>query len=535
MQNIIAQIKNRVVIFLPICKYHYHFVTDSKTIYTMVYFRHLINYILFMKRKIQLLIVALACLAMHYTVLAQAPPQGINYQAVARNNTGAILPNATVLVKFSILTDIVNNTLQYSEEHVGVTTNSFGLFTLVIGQGNQVGGLVSFANIPWGSSNTYIKIEVNPGTGYINMGTTQFWTVPYAFYAGNVVNGSPGPTGPTGAGIAGPTGPAGNIGLQGPIGATGAGIAGPTGPTGVGLQGPTGPTGAGVAGPTGPTGVGVAGPTGPTGAGIAGPTGPTGNIGLQGPTGPAGSSSNAWNLTGNSGTNPATNFVGTIDAVDLAIATNSIERIKVKSNGNIDITGDLENQDIISTVTTKGASAITDPASVSVVGGPSAATLWLDNSYCAVCTETYQQVLPNFIGQAEVLDATTQSITITDGAGVTNSGVLVLGNVVIKSTTNGTNTLTLANRYTIWLQRSTTADFSAGVTNVYKVEDAISSGISGSNLGSGISTTSLIFPDVALAPGTYYYRMVYQNLMGSSVGQTIVAHDRSIVLLQIKR
>ena len=474
-----------------------------------------------MKLRIKHFVAVLIIGLLPNMAFAQAPPQGINYQAVARDNTGAILPNAPISVKFSILTDIINNTVQYTEEHTGVTTNSFGLFTLVIGQGNPVGGLVSFANIPWGGSNTYIKIEVNPGTGYINMGTTQFWAVPYALYAGNVLNGGQGPTGPTG-----PAGIDGAPGQQGPVG--------PTGPGGTGSVGPTGP--AGSQGPTGPTGPnGGVGAQGPTGVGVTGPTGPAGAAGLQGPTGPAGTSTNAWNLTGNSGTNPTTNFIGTIDAVDLAIASNSIERIRVKSNGAIDITGDLENQDLISTVTTKGAAAITDPASVSVTGGPNAATLWLDNSYCAVCTEVYQQVLPNFIGQAEVIDGTNQSITITDGSGTTNSGVLVLGNVVIKSTTNGTNTLTLANRYTIWLQRSTTSDFSSGVTNVYKVEDAIASGISGSNLGSGISTTSLIFPDVALAPGTYYYRLVYQNLSGSSVGQNITAQDRSIVLLQIKR
>jgi hypothetical protein len=228
--------------------------------------------------------------------------------------------------------------------------------------------------------------------------------------------------------------------------------------------------------------------------------------------------------------------VGTIDAVDLVISTNSTERIRVKSSGSIDFTGDFENQDLTAATITRGAGAITDPSPVALTTTPSAATLWLDNNgYCAVCVESYQQVLPNFIGQAEVIDGANQSITITDGSGVNNSGVLVMGNVVIKSTTNGTNTLTLANRYMIWLQRSTTSDFSSGVTNVYKVEDAITSGVSGSNLGSGISTTSLFYTDTNLSPGTYYYRMVYQNLMGASNGQNVIAQDRNLILLQIKR
>lgn len=495
------------------------------------------------RRVLLMLVTLFIC----FNTIAQAPPQGINYQAVARDNNGLILANTPISVKLFIINDIVINTLEYAEEHTSITTNQFGLFTLVIGEGTQIGGLVSFNNIAWGSGNHYVKVEANTGTGYIDMGTMQLWSVPYALYAGNVVNGVTGPTGPAGIGLTGPTG------AQGPTGPSG-GATGPTGPTGqngsvgvTGAQGPTGPTGSiGATGPAGPTGLqgatgangsqGVTGPTGPSGVGITGPAGPTGANGIQGPTGPAGTANNAWNLTGNSSTNPSNNFVGTIDAVDFLLATNSTEHIRIKSSGAIDITGDLENQELTAITTTRGAGAIVDPSPVTLTTTPSAATLWLDNnSYCAVCTESYQQVLPNFIGQAEVIDGTNQSITIADGSGVNNSGVLVLGNVVIKSTTNGTNTLTLANRYMVWLQRSTTSDFSSGVTNVYKVEDAITSGISGSNLGSGITTTSLFFADTNLSQGTYYYRLVYQNLMGASNGQNVIAQDRSLILLQIKR
>jgi predicted RecA/RadA family phage recombinase len=44
-----------------------------------------------------------------------------------------------------------------------------------------------------------------------------------------------------------------------------------------------------------------------------------------------------WALTGNSGVNPATNFLGTTDAQALAIRTNNVERIRVLSNGNVGI------------------------------------------------------------------------------------------------------------------------------------------------------------------------------------------------------
>jgi len=47
----------------------------------------------------------------------------------------------------------------------------------------------------------------------------------------------------------------------------------------------------------------------------------------------------AWELTGNSGTNPATNFIGTTDAQDLSIRTSSAERIRIAADGNINIYG----------------------------------------------------------------------------------------------------------------------------------------------------------------------------------------------------
>ncbi len=44
-----------------------------------------------------------------------------------------------------------------------------------------------------------------------------------------------------------------------------------------------------------------------------------------------------WSLTGNSGTNPSSNFIGTTDNVGLSIRTNNTERIFVTSGGNIGI------------------------------------------------------------------------------------------------------------------------------------------------------------------------------------------------------
>jgi len=42
-----------------------------------------------------------------------------------------------------------------------------------------------------------------------------------------------------------------------------------------------------------------------------------------------------WNLTGNSGTNPATNYLGTSDTTDFVLKTNNVERMNINSVGKI--------------------------------------------------------------------------------------------------------------------------------------------------------------------------------------------------------
>ncbi|MCS6979776.1 MAG: hypothetical protein NZM15_06725, partial [Flavobacteriales bacterium] len=42
-----------------------------------------------------------------------------------------------------------------------------------------------------------------------------------------------------------------------------------------------------------------------------------------------------WRLTGNAGTSPTNNFLGTTDATDLSIRTNATERIRVTSSGTV--------------------------------------------------------------------------------------------------------------------------------------------------------------------------------------------------------
>jgi hypothetical protein len=198
------------------------------------------------------------------TGFAQAP-QSFNYQAVARNSQGSPIASQTVLVRFTVRNAQNGGSVLYQETQ-SQSTNQFGLFTAAVGSGSPSVGSPLFSAINWGGTSTYLQVELDvtgQGTAFVDMGTSQLLSVPYALYAANG-GGSGGVTGATG-----PQGPAGAAGVAGPTGATG-----PTGAagTGGGATGPTGPTGQagtnGINGAPGAQGIqGVTGPTGPTGSG----------------------------------------------------------------------------------------------------------------------------------------------------------------------------------------------------------------------------------------------------------------------------
>lgn len=229
--------------------------------------------------------------------------------------------------------------------------------------------------------------------------------------------------------------------------------------------------------------------------------------------------------------------------VGIGTSNPGTNRLQV-TGGSILFQGDFINQSVVGAVTSVGSTDVDDAnatlVSVPATGAATAATNWLpgystggnQTQSCAVCNMSYNQTLPNFIGQAEVIQGTNITVNIQDGSGVNNSGVVIMANITIKTTNNAT--LGPANRFVLWLQRSTD-NFATNGTNIYKIEDSFASGISGSNLGSGIANSTLIYPDLNLAPGTYYYRVVYQNIMGASNGQQVFVQDRSIVALQIKQ
>ena len=116
-----------------------------------------------------------------FNINAQAP-QGFNYQATVRNSSGDLVINQNVYFKFNILQGSQTAVPSFTEIHY-VPTDDLGQVSLVIGQGSATTG--TFSELDWSLGDYFLGVELNIGDGYISMGTTQFYSVPYALYAEN--------------------------------------------------------------------------------------------------------------------------------------------------------------------------------------------------------------------------------------------------------------------------------------------------------------------------------------------------------------
>ena len=114
-----------------------------------------------------------------YDTSAQVP-QGFNYQAVLRNPDGTIMQNHNVTIQFSIHRSTLGGNIVY-QEFKDTTTNNFGLVNLQIGKGNPNVG--TFSSIQWGTNSYFLQVWANIGTGLVDLGTTQFLSVPYSMVA----------------------------------------------------------------------------------------------------------------------------------------------------------------------------------------------------------------------------------------------------------------------------------------------------------------------------------------------------------------
>ncbi len=150
-----------------------------------------------LKKVIQsaLLLVVLFTTVQSYAQVSQAP-DGIQFQALATDANGHPAAGRVIYVKDAIIAKTATGTIVYSETFK-VTASSAGIFTIVLGKGTYASGVSSIANIDWANGPFFLNLKIaveptvptaswNVNNEYVDLGTSQFWSVPYALYAGSV-------------------------------------------------------------------------------------------------------------------------------------------------------------------------------------------------------------------------------------------------------------------------------------------------------------------------------------------------------------
>ena len=113
-------------------------------------------------------------------LLVAQTPQGINYQAVAYDANGFEIANQEISIRLGILLETADAESSYTETHQ-ITTNDFGLFSLVISEGTTT---EEFSTLNW-ENGAFLKIELdaNLDGNYTLMGINSFNSVPYSIHS----------------------------------------------------------------------------------------------------------------------------------------------------------------------------------------------------------------------------------------------------------------------------------------------------------------------------------------------------------------
>jgi len=114
-------------------------------------------------------------------------PEKMNYQAIIRDASNALAINQIIGIQIDILQGSDTGIPVYQERH-NKSTNENGLLSLEIGAGTILNGI--FSDIDWKNNSYFIKtsIDLDGGTNYDIIGTSQLVSVPYALHAKTVAN-----------------------------------------------------------------------------------------------------------------------------------------------------------------------------------------------------------------------------------------------------------------------------------------------------------------------------------------------------------
>jgi uncharacterized protein (TIGR02145 family) len=117
-------------------------------------------------------------------LFAQAPAL-IPYQAIARNAAGEPLASSTLNARFTIHDGTATGANVWQELQT-VSTSTLGLFTA------QLGSSVALTNVNWASGAKFMQVELDLGSGFVDIGTQQLLSVPYALHSASALTAGDG-------------------------------------------------------------------------------------------------------------------------------------------------------------------------------------------------------------------------------------------------------------------------------------------------------------------------------------------------------
>lgn len=155
-----------------------------------------------MLKKVWLFKLVVLISLLKFNVVFSQAPNLINYQGVARNAAGNPLQNQTIYLRVSIRTGSSQGPIQFSETR-SVKTNAWGLFAIQIGSAGYMSATGTLAGVNWMQGDKFMEVEIDPTAthNYMNLGSTQLLSVPYALNA--VSAGTANPVGAAGGDLSG--------------------------------------------------------------------------------------------------------------------------------------------------------------------------------------------------------------------------------------------------------------------------------------------------------------------------------------------
>jgi hypothetical protein len=149
----------------------------------------------FNSKKI-IFIILMQCMGLLIHAQVSKVPDGILFQAIAKDPAGNPAKGRTIYIKNAIIQSNISGAKVYVESHT-IVASSDGVFTIVIGKGKRVSGPNSINDLDWSNGPYFLNIKAAIGPTvpltnwiadehYIDMGTSQFWTVPFSLFAAKV-------------------------------------------------------------------------------------------------------------------------------------------------------------------------------------------------------------------------------------------------------------------------------------------------------------------------------------------------------------